>query len=318
MQSKEISIFTDYTVKQGSIISKNLPSFVALNYRVHSTALISSPLFSDMESLGFASGLPIIGARTFNHSSKCNLRPTLRASATVPSTTTATDAASKSVAANAGTLATDDNNVEVTSMGVGGQLELGEVTSLADVDAIVQLADEFDLGDLKIESGGVSIEITRAGGLGFADGVLRDPPAPPTTTQVVQPATENGAVSEGLQADIEALLASEDPADDEEPASELSISEDDESTELDPNMVYDSDFVVKSNRVGFFFSGARNKPPLVNVEDHVAFNQPVCIIEQLGQQYVYLSEVSGTVTKIFVEDGDAVQYDDQVMVIRPD
>lgn len=271
-----------------------------------------------MESLGFASGLSFIGDRSLKASSKCNRRPILRASATVPSTTTATDAASKNVTANAGTLTTNDNNVEVSSMGTGGQLEFGDVTSLADVDAIVQLADEFDLGDLKIESGGVSIEITRSGGLGFTDGVLRDPPAPVTTSQVVQSAPESSVVSESVQAEVEAILASEDFEDDDDPASELSISEDKDGAPLDLNMVYDSDFVVKSNRVGFFFSGARNKPPLVNVDDHVAFNQPVCIIEQLGQQYVYLSEVSGTVTKIFVEDGDAVQYDDQVMVIRPD
>ncbi|CAN8072230.1 unnamed protein product [Agarophyton chilense] len=86
----------------------------------------------------------------------------------------------------------------------------------------------------------------------------------------------------------------------------------------DADTVYDSDFVVFSNRVGFFFLGAKNKPPLVNVGDRVDFNQAVCIIEQLGQQYVYRSEASGTVLKMFVEDGDAVEYGQQIMVIRPD
>lgn len=192
--------------------------------------------------------------------------------------------------------------------------EESEVKCLADIDEIVQLIDEFDVADFRLESDGVAIEITRPGGRGFVDGVLRDaPPAAAAGTALPAETSWQEQQEEEWEEEAEAPML-EDVVQDV-PASDVS---EEKSGGADTNVVYDSDFVVKSNRVGFFFSGARNKPPLVNVGDHVGFNQPVCIIEQLKQQYVYLSEVSGTVTKIFVEDGDSVQYDQQVMVIRPD
>lgn len=177
------------------------------------------------------------------------------------------------------------------------------------------LAKEFDLADLRVVDSGVTVEISRPGGLGFAEGKLRDLPAPNVVAAGAPYAI--GPQEHVLEAlgDGEEFYEEED-ADDvggEDPVSDVPIED-----PSDTSAVYDSDFVVTSNRVGFFYSGAKNKPPLVNVGDHVAFNQPVCIIEQLGQQYVYLSEASGTVIKIFVEDGDCVEYSQQVMVIRPD
>ena len=99
---------------------------------------------------------------------------------------------------------------------------------------------------------------------------------------------------------------------------DLKQKEEDEEDEDEENEIRPSDFVVTSNRVGYFYSGVKNKPPLVNVGDKIEFNKPVCVIEQLGQQYVYKSEVSGMVVNVFVEDGDPVQYDQKIMVIRPE
>lgn len=189
----------------------------------------------------------------------------------------------------------------------------------------MQLAEEFDLKDLRVVDHGVCVEVTRQGGLGFEDGKLNNEPAPttvpvspvgdaggyPVGEEMAQDASGEAAISVAAGASAAAPKQLDATADDSGMASSR-------KEEKDPDTVYDSDFVVTSNRVGFFFSGAKNKPPLVNVGDPVKFNQPVCIIEQLGQQYVYLSEASGTVLKIFVEDGDAVEYGQQVMVIRPD
>ncbi len=252
-------------------------------------------------NLAFAQGLPLLTRPSLATSTKCVRRHRASASATASPTPATTSAVS--AAANGGTLVSG-NTVE--PLDVVPQLDLGQVTSLADVSQITQLADEFDLADLRIESGGVTIEITREGGRGFVDGVLRDLPQP-VAAPAIAPSMDETELVDDFESSVEA-----------EEQSVPEPTESESTAPADPNEVYDSDFVVKSNRVGYFFSGARNKPPLVNVGDHVGFNQPVCIIEQLGQQYVYLSEVSGTVTKIFVEDGDAVMFDDQVMVIRPD
>lgn len=263
-------------------------------------------------NLAFALGLPLFN-RSFRVSpTKCVPHNRTYASAAASSRPAPASAASEnavppSASANGGTFESGTAITPMESHELGSQLDLGQLTSLAEIGEITQLADEFDIADLRIECGGVTVEITRQGGRGFENGVLRQLPVP-----AIQPATTSNAAD-----DMDTVDVSESVVEEEEPPAPKSI-ESEAPTPTDPNVVYDSDFVVKSNRVGYFFSGARNKPPLVNVGDHVAFNQPVCIIEQLGQQYVYLSEVSGTVTKIFVEDGDAVMFDDQVMVIRPD
>lgn len=194
----------------------------------------------------------------------------------------------------------------------GVDISESAIQTLDDVEELIALVDEFNLADLRIEDQGVSVEISRPGGRGFEDGKLARPQVQAVPADGVPYELPEQQV---LYEEPELPQAAPSSADGE---TEQRVEPEKPDPMTDPDTVYDSDFVVTSNRVGFFYSGAKNKPPLVNVGDHVDFNQPVCIIEQLGQQYVYLSEASGTVVKIFVEDGDAVEYDQQVMVIRPD
>lgn len=189
----------------------------------------------------------------------------------------------------------------------GADVAQSSIQTLTDIEEIIALVDEFDLRDFRLADKGVAVEISRAGGRGFEDGKLARP-VRAAEGAVVYETQEPGVVYED-----EAVTHDEGAVVDVP-----TVEQGKPDPTGDPDTVYDSDFVVMSNRVGFFYSGAKNKPPLVNVGDHVDFNQPVCIIEQLGQQYVYLSEASGTVNEIFVEDGDAVEYDQKVMVIRPD
>lgn len=195
------------------------------------------------------------------------------------------------------------------------------IRTLEDVEEILALVDEFSISDLRIADGDVVVEVSRLGGRGFVDGVLAKRPhgVSAATDHVV----EQVDASLGRPAVPEPRVFEEDTLDDEIEAHRKKREQDKENEERerrksDLDTIYESDFIVTSNRVGFFFSGAKNKPPLVMVGDHVDFNQPVCIIEQLAQQYVYLSEASGTVIKIFVEDGDAVEFAQHIMVIRPD
>lgn len=190
------------------------------------------------------------------------------------------------------------------------------VQSMDDVEAIISMAAELQMGDLRLSHEGVTLEVTFPGGAGFdAEGNLQVPPPPvvaaaPAAVAATPAATYVDAppsAEEGEADEPEAAAA---------PTPKWESSSDDGAT--DGGGVVDSDFLVSSNRVGFFYSGAKNKPPLVNVGDHVGFNQPVCIIEQLSAQYVYKSEVSGTVVAVCLEDGDAVEYGQKLMAIRPD
>lgn len=86
----------------------------------------------------------------------------------------------------------------------------------------------------------------------------------------------------------------------------------------DVSQVLDTDFKVVSNRVGFFHAGPPSRPPYVKAGDRVEVKRPVCIIEQLGNYFVYNAEVSGTVIKVCVEDGAPVEYGQELVIIRPE
>lgn len=233
---------------------------------------------------------------------------TVGASRVRPSVATPARCASRTIVR---AVATGDASVKVDGLEDGATSE-SSISSFKEVEAIIELAKEFELADLRLEDNGVTVEISMPGGRGFKDGALKEIPQPPAAApgpSYVQAPPVYEAIAEApVEEDEEEEFGEDEEEDADSPATE----------EADEDGVYPSDFVVTSNRVGFFFSGGKGKPPLANVDDHVAFNQPVCIIEQLGQQYVYLAEVSGTVVKIFVEDGDPIMYGTKVMVIRPD
>lgn len=189
------------------------------------------------------------------------------------------------------------------------------ITSAADVEEIVGLVKRFKLKDFRLVDGDVAVEISMPGGRGFtSEGALREDPVPQQVTGMYPPgmmpqmAAPQGEYEEDEYGEVE---------EDESYAEEFVPLEPVEEVMADEDGVFPTDFVVTSNRVGFFFSGGKGKPPLANIGDHVAFNQPVCIIEQLGQQYVYLAEVSGTVVTMYVDDGDSVMFGSKVMAIRP-
>lgn len=259
-------------------------------------------------TLAFAAPAPLPGLR--------RAAPSLSPHISTPSRRTARLAALRAVASREPTTAatnavpTDTVDGMLSHTDALPDASLSAIQTMDDVEEIIALAAEFDLYDFRVEDHGVAVEISRAGGVGFEDGKL---------IRTTQPMAVSAPGEAGVAVDkLEAAVESDEGAVEELKSAAPEGEEKGVEGNLDPDAVYDSDFVVKSNRVGFFYSGAKSKPPLVNVGDHVNFNQPVCIIEQLGQQYVYLSEASGTVLKVFVEDGDVVEYDQQVMVIRPD
>ncbi|GAB0491985.1 hypothetical protein MMPV_003243 [Pyropia vietnamensis] len=201
--------------------------------------------------------------------------------------------------------------VKLVASDEGGDTSMSVVQSMDDVESIISLAAELQMGDLRLSHEGMVLEVTFPGGSGFdADGNLLAPPPPAAAPE---PATVVPTAPTTLHVDPVPVVEEEADVPEETPPSESS-----DDSMLDSSGAVDSDFTVSSNRVGIFFSGAKNKPPLVNVGDHVSFNQPVCIIEQLSAQYVYKSEVSGTVVAVYLEDGDAVEYGQQLMAIRPD
>ena len=58
-------------------------------------------------------------------------------------------------------------------------------------------------------------------------------------------------------------------------------------------------------------------PPFVQVGSEVDPDTPVCIIEAMKVFNDIKAEVTGTVERILVENGQAVEYGQPLMLVRP-
>jgi acetyl-CoA carboxylase biotin carboxyl carrier protein len=76
--------------------------------------------------------------------------------------------------------------------------------------------------------------------------------------------------------------------------------------------------VVKSPIVGTFYEGpSPGAEPFVKVGDHVEPGQILCIIEAMKLMNEIESDVTGEVMRIFVENGQPVEYGETLFAIRP-
>lgn len=75
--------------------------------------------------------------------------------------------------------------------------------------------------------------------------------------------------------------------------------------------------VVKSPIVGTFYQApSPDKPPFVKVGDKVKKGDIIMIIESMKLMNEVQSEFNGTVERILVSDGQAVEFDQPIMIIK--
>jgi acetyl-CoA carboxylase biotin carboxyl carrier protein len=75
---------------------------------------------------------------------------------------------------------------------------------------------------------------------------------------------------------------------------------------------------ITSPMVGTFYrSPSPTAAPFVNVGDHVAVGQTVCIIEAMKLMNDMPSEVSGKIVKVCVDSGTTVEYGQQLFLVDP-
>jgi acetyl-CoA carboxylase biotin carboxyl carrier protein len=81
----------------------------------------------------------------------------------------------------------------------------------------------------------------------------------------------------------------------------------------------DLDFaIVKSPIVGTFFRAAEpNAPPFVDVGAVVKKGEVLCIIEAMKLMNEIDSEYDGEIVKVYVENGQPVQYGERLFAIKP-
>lgn len=75
--------------------------------------------------------------------------------------------------------------------------------------------------------------------------------------------------------------------------------------------------IVKSPIVGTYYrSPSPDKPPFVKVGDKVKKGDVIMIIESMKLMNEVQSEFDGVVERILVSDGQAVEYDQPIMIIK--
>ena len=67
----------------------------------------------------------------------------------------------------------------------------------------------------------------------------------------------------------------------------------------------------------FYAAPSPDTDPFVKVGDTVSEGDPLCIIEAMKIMNEIEAETSGTITKILLEDGQAVEYNQPLFVIDP-
>jgi acetyl-CoA carboxylase biotin carboxyl carrier protein len=76
--------------------------------------------------------------------------------------------------------------------------------------------------------------------------------------------------------------------------------------------------VLKSPIVGTFYRAAEpGAPPFTEIGTRVKKGQVLCIIEAMKLMNEITSDVDGEVVKVFVDNGQAVQYGERLFAIRP-
>ena len=75
---------------------------------------------------------------------------------------------------------------------------------------------------------------------------------------------------------------------------------------------------IRSPIVGTFYrSPSPEADTFVNVHDHVENGQVLCIIEAMKLMNEIESDLSGTIVEILVENGQPVEYDQVLFLVKP-
>ena len=154
--------------------------------------------------------------------------------------------------------------------------------TIEEIKEFIRLVTESGVDELEVQRGDSRVRIRRS------------PPPAPQTVVAELPAQRSSN-------NTPAAAASSPPAVQEAEA------------DLDNSLI-----IVKSPIVGTFYeSPSPGAPPFVQIGDTVQPGQVLCIIESMKLMNEIEAEVSGVVTKRFVEIAQPVEYGEALFAIRP-
>ena len=157
-----------------------------------------------------------------------------------------------------------------------------------EINRILDMVREHELSEFELEREGFKIKIKK-GTLANASGAF----AMPMVQQAAPP--QHQASSRAAAAPLEAVPSLAGP-----PADEVDFA------------------IVKSPIVGTFFRAAEpGSAPFVDVGTAVKKGQVLCIIEAMKLMNEIDSEYDGEIVKVYVENGQPVQYGERLFAIKP-
>ncbi len=174
---------------------------------------------------------------------------------------------------------------------------------LKEIQKLIDLLIERDVAEFEMEKGGTRIRVRRAENRPVAPA----PAAPTIISPAVLPLTIPGVTSAPSAPAADITTA---PAARSEPAALPSETGPSESTE--------SLYIIKSPLVGTFYgSPSPNAEAFVKPGDAVRVGQVLCIIEAMKLMNEIESEASGEIVRIYVENGQPVEYGQSLFAIKP-
>ena len=152
------------------------------------------------------------------------------------------------------------------------------------VERVIGLLAESSAGEIEIADGETEVRVVRGGA-----------PAMPVETGPVEAETPEVAAEESVEA---------------------SASDVPEARSADPTGALE---YVTAGLVGLFHRGkAPDDEPIVEVGDEISKGQVVATIEALRKVTEVTAPCDGVIEEFFVADGEAVQYGDRIIAVRPE
>lgn len=163
--------------------------------------------------------------------------------------------------------------------------------NLKEIKELIQFLKEQEIAEFELERGDVKVRIKRANA---------HAPAVVDTRFVALPTAPVAATEAGVVASSVAPPAAPPPAREAPPAAE------------------DGLHTIRSPIVGTFYeSPSPGSPPFVKAGDAVEVGQVLCIVEAMKLMNEIESDVAGEIMKKLVNNGQPIEYGQELFVIRP-
>jgi acetyl-CoA carboxylase biotin carboxyl carrier protein len=173
--------------------------------------------------------------------------------------------------------------------------------NLKEIKDLIELVNEKGFAEFEIERQGFRLRISR-----FKESspqIIQPAPAPIIISSAIPGAPE---MSKGAQRGLIEAQASSSGS------STASANEGVEAPAAQPELQ-----IIKSPIVGTFYSApSPDSEPFVRIGDHIEQDSVVCIIEAMKLMNEIQAEVSGEIARIYVENGQPVEYGQSLFGIK--